>query len=318
MGETVSRVLGEGKITMSNAMPWLRLYSEIASDKKITRICVKTKQPKALVLGVITMLLCIANESPERGKLLISKDMPCTLDELLFECGLGEEGKAIIEAFVELNILTLENGTYALVNWEKRQAPSGDSTERTRRYRERKGSKKQASNVTETSQERHSDDVVASQERIDIEEDIESPLTPQNGGDEEGGKKIDPVKHALGYNGKLNPTATQPDDDLEHHFGKYRDEALRIAEREMGPLNQGRRYEIIELARAPDFNLEIFEEYTHEYNINGGNPYKIADFCRGYPIYKSTGDIVAAISGEQQENSGEVWVDPDTGIEVRW
>jgi hypothetical protein len=312
MGEAVSRVLGEGEIVTNNAMPWFRLYSEAINDPKVTRLCLKTKLPKYAILGAITSLLCIANQSPVRGKLMMSENEPLTLEEILIMCGMGEEGEAIIKAMLEMNVLTLEDGTYQLTHWEKRQAPS-ESAERVRRYRERK---KQDSNVTVTEQVTPLVTTVTGREE---EKRGESPLTPQNGGNREGVKKLDPVKHALDYNGKLSPTATEPDEEFERLFGKYRVEALKIFEQETGiPLNEGRRYEITELARAPDFNLEIFEDYTHQYNISGGNPYKIADFCKGYGIYKRTGDIVAAISGEQQENSGEVWTDPETGIEVRW
>lgn len=157
--------------------PWLRLYSEIANDKKITRICLKTKQSKALVLGVVTMLLCMANESPERGKLLISKGIPYTTDEILFECGLGEEGKSVIEAFLELGILHLDGDTFTLINWEKRQAPSGDSTERTRRYRERKQQRERNGNATEPSQERHGDVTLMTHKEEDKESDKESKPT---------------------------------------------------------------------------------------------------------------------------------------------
>lgn len=317
MGETVPRVLGEGEIVTNNAMPWFRLYSEALNDPKITRLCTRTKLPKYAILGAITSLLCVANQSPVRGKLMMSESEPLTAEEIMAMCGMGEEGEVIIKSLLELKFLSLDGEVYQITHWDKRQSP-GESTERVRRHRERKKNNSGVSgnengNVTVTLPET---DVTCREEENRI--DKNPPLPPQNGGAEEGGK-IDPLEHVFNYGGELTPTATEPDEEFEGMFGKHRVEALKAFEQEFNiPFNEGRRYEITELARAPDFNLKIFEEYIHEYNINGGNPYKIADFCKGYPIYKSTGDIVAAINGEQQENSGEVFTDQETGITFRW
>jgi hypothetical protein len=71
-----------------NAFPWLRLYNETLSDRKIARICRDAGQPKALVIGVWATLLMLASESPRRGELLISDDLPLSPDEIRDETGL--------------------------------------------------------------------------------------------------------------------------------------------------------------------------------------------------------------------------------------
>ena len=80
-------------ITMSNTseskLPWLRLYWETRTDAKIARVCLKTQQPKVVVLGLWTILMCYAGESPDRGKLLISDDLPLTAEDIAFEAGTG-------------------------------------------------------------------------------------------------------------------------------------------------------------------------------------------------------------------------------------
>ena len=75
---------------MSN-MPWFRVYSEILHDNKIRRICRKTGHAKALVLGFWVCMLSLASESPSRGTLSISEDIPLTVEDLEDETGLPRE-----------------------------------------------------------------------------------------------------------------------------------------------------------------------------------------------------------------------------------
>ena len=76
---------------MTNSMPWFRVYSEILNDRKIKRICGKTGQSKALIIGVWVCMLALANDAPERGKLLMSRNMPYSMAELEEETGLPSE-----------------------------------------------------------------------------------------------------------------------------------------------------------------------------------------------------------------------------------
>ena len=141
-------------------MPWFRFYSEALDDRKIARAVRLSGQPKACVLGVWLTLLCLANESPERGRLMISDDIWMDEDEILAETGLDPVafGK-IASAFQQLGMLNIGAG-YELPNWDKRQFPSDNSTERVRRHRAKKRKAKQdetlpkrSSNVIEENRE---------------------------------------------------------------------------------------------------------------------------------------------------------------------
>jgi hypothetical protein len=126
--------------------PWFRLYSEVLSDRKIQRICHTTQQPKALVIGVWTVILSLASESPERGKLIISEGLPVTFDEVAFEAGLDcDTCQAIINAFISTNMLQVVDNIYEVSQWNARQFASDNVSERVARHRERK---KQAGNDT--------------------------------------------------------------------------------------------------------------------------------------------------------------------------
>jgi hypothetical protein len=149
--------------------PWFRLYSDVLHDKKITRTSVQVKQPKAVVLGLWVTILSLANDSPERGKLLISDGIPLTIDEILYEAGLNGEGLPIIEEFVKANMLSIEGETVIVIHWEDRQFASDHSRERVKQYRERKKAvtetvKKRYSNVTVTAQESESEKEILSKD----------------------------------------------------------------------------------------------------------------------------------------------------------
>lgn len=126
--------------TTNGHLPWFRLYSEILSDRKITRICARTGQPKYAVVGFWVSLLSIANESPERGLLLISDGISLDKEEIFLECGIDcETGKALLQEFIGLRMIDLdEDGIYAICHWDNRQFASDSSTERVRRHREKK------------------------------------------------------------------------------------------------------------------------------------------------------------------------------------
>lgn len=118
--------------------PWFRLYSEVKSDMKIKRVVTMTNQPKAVVIGVWSVLLCLANDSPERGKLLISEDMPLTDVEIINETGLAPEcGQAVLSAFIQVGMISKDEETFLVTNWDNRQFTSDTSNDRVRQYRER-------------------------------------------------------------------------------------------------------------------------------------------------------------------------------------
>lgn len=123
-------------------MPWFRFYSEALTDRKIKRVCQRTGVPKALVLGVWAVFLSLANESPERGKLMFSEGMWLTEEEVLAETGLDiVTFNKIVREFHALNMISFTAG-YEIVNWDNRQFDSDNSTARVRRYRARKRAQK--------------------------------------------------------------------------------------------------------------------------------------------------------------------------------
>jgi DnaD/phage-associated family protein len=141
------------------SLPWFRFYSEALSDRKVARAVRISGQPKAVVMGVWLILLCLANDSPERGKLMLGDDMWLEEDEIVAETGLDMVtfGK-VISAFQQLNMLAVGRG-YELPNWSKRQYKSDNSSARVAAYRERKRQQQDTeTDVTnsETLQQRYS------------------------------------------------------------------------------------------------------------------------------------------------------------------
>jgi N-terminal phage replisome organiser (Phage_rep_org_N) len=124
---------------MSNNTPWFRFYSEALSDRKIARVCSMTRQPKFAILGVWTAMLSMANDSPERGLLLIGEDLPLTLDEIFFEIGIDPEiGEIIITAFIQVGMVSRDGDTYSITHWDDRQFASDNSTDRVKKFRDKK------------------------------------------------------------------------------------------------------------------------------------------------------------------------------------
>lgn len=140
-------------------MPWLRLYNEMRTDAKIKRIARLTGQSRFFLVGVWVNILILANESPERGKLLISSDIPMTLDDILDELGIEADTLQIIwDSFINLGMIAINEETYEITNWNKRQFASDDPRERVKKHRAKKKETLQnvTSNVTEALPKRYS------------------------------------------------------------------------------------------------------------------------------------------------------------------
>jgi len=119
------------------APPWFRFYSETLTDRKIDRICRATGQPKMNIVGAWTILLALANDSPVRGVLLLTEDIPFTLGDLAGEMGVGRDvAEAIVSEFRKFDMIHEdEYGTLYITHWNGRQFASDSSTERVQRYR---------------------------------------------------------------------------------------------------------------------------------------------------------------------------------------
>lgn len=116
--------------------PWFRFYHEALTDRKIGEVCRLTGQSVAIVLGVWTTILCLANDSPERGSLLIADGCPVTTEYINGITGLGKDTfEAILEQFKALCMVVQDDGVYHVANWDKRQFSSDNSLKRVRNYR---------------------------------------------------------------------------------------------------------------------------------------------------------------------------------------
>ena len=134
---------------MSKTLPWFRIYSEMLNDRKIKRICKRTGQSKALIVGVWTCLLALANDSSERGKLLIASNTPYSLEELADEIELPVE--LLGQIFDEFIVHGMIDGC-EICNWEARQFKSDNVTERVKKFRMKRSSNVIDQNRTESEQ----------------------------------------------------------------------------------------------------------------------------------------------------------------------
>jgi DnaD/phage-associated family protein len=127
---------------MATKLPWFRLYTEILDDKKIKRVCRVTNECKALVVGVWVILLALANDSDERGKLLVSEGNAYTLADLTDETGIQSEVFIdIVNEFKKLGMLEQIDETLQIINWDSRQYKSDDSKQRVNKYRDKQKEK---------------------------------------------------------------------------------------------------------------------------------------------------------------------------------
>lgn len=133
--------------------PWFRVYSQdVLTDRKLLRVCRVCGVTKAVVRGTWLTLMAMANDSPERGTLLIAEDLPVTEQEICDDLGLDwETFDAVMSEFVALKMIA-RGPAITLVNFGKRNPVSDSSAERVRRYRERQRNTRmnEGCNVTET------------------------------------------------------------------------------------------------------------------------------------------------------------------------
>lgn len=133
---------------MTGNMPWFRFYSETIKDRKIIKVAQAVGVQRVVIVGAWATVLAIASTSPARGKLLVTLHERFNETDIADEIGLDETTtKIILEAFVKYEMLHVENGVYCVTNWDKRQFDSDNSTERVRKFRE-----KRSGNVSETDQ----------------------------------------------------------------------------------------------------------------------------------------------------------------------
>ena len=137
------------------SLQWLKLELKIFSNRKIQ---ILLREPDGdTYFRVWIQLLIIAVECNRNGKLVIGNNKPMTIENF---SKIMEKSKKkiekIIQKFLELNMLIVEDGAYKIKNWDKYQSiePYEKYKEQNRirqqKYREKLKSEKEESNVTIT------------------------------------------------------------------------------------------------------------------------------------------------------------------------
>lgn len=137
------------------SLQWLKIELKIFSNRKIQ---ILLREPDGdTYFRVWIQLLIIAVECNRNGKLVIGNNKPMTIEN--FSKIMGKSKKRIekiIQKFLELNMLIVEDGAYKIKNWDKYQSiePYEKYKEQNRirqqKYREKLKSEKEESNVTIT------------------------------------------------------------------------------------------------------------------------------------------------------------------------
>lgn len=126
---------------------WLRLYTEVTRDRKLRRLPVSYR-------WIWITILCMAKESPDPGKLLLSEGVPVEIEDIADEAAVDmEEVKKAIDIFINQKMVHKEDGILVITNWGKRQFESDNSTQRWRKWYERqKANNNQTLDQTEVKQ----------------------------------------------------------------------------------------------------------------------------------------------------------------------
>lgn len=203
-------------------MDWFRFYSDAINDRKFRRIAFETQQPVATVLGIWTIVLSIASESPVRGALLIG---PLPANENDVSMAAGCNVSETFQKFCETGLVTQVDGIWCVSAWDKRQYASDASSDRVRAYRERV--KNGQNPPDETLQERYTDVSVTPPEyRVQIQstdtEKRESVVSVVEGVAPQAARALKPAKSS-------KPAKAPPPPEIETVrtvTGRYPDKAL--------------------------------------------------------------------------------------------
>ncbi|MEI6309909.1 MAG: hypothetical protein WCP58_09745, partial [bacterium] len=110
---------------------WFRLYTGICADPKLRRLPVSQRWAWVVVLA-------LAKESPQPGRLLLCEGLPLRADDLADQAHITlREAEEALASFLLQGMVTEEDGIYDVVHWAKRQYLSDCSSERVRRFRQK-------------------------------------------------------------------------------------------------------------------------------------------------------------------------------------
>lgn len=155
-------------------MEWFRLYSDAVDDRKIRNIANVLGISHLEAFGAWCAVLCLANDSPVRGKLMLTESTPMPIRNVSETFRVTDDVTLrYLNAFASHDMLSLDNDTWTISNWNKRQFTSDNVTERVRKSRANKKSEtlpERDRNVSETDQ---------IQRQIQNQKQSTEPTTPQ-------------------------------------------------------------------------------------------------------------------------------------------
>ena len=134
---------------------WLKIDVNLFANRKIQ---ILLKEPDGdTYIRVWLQLLILAMECNKEGKLLISDNKPMTIEYFSKIMGKSEEKmQEIIKKFLELDMIILDSNVYKIKNWNEYQSIKTyekykeQARLRQQKYREKKKSETEKSNVTIT------------------------------------------------------------------------------------------------------------------------------------------------------------------------
>ena len=136
-------------------LQWLKIDANLFANRKIL---ILLREPDGdTYVRVWIQLLIIAMECNKEGNLVVGEDKPMTIEYFSKIMGKSfEKMEEIIEKFLELEMIILENEVYKIKNWNKYQSIETyekykeQGRLRQQRYREKLKSENGKSNVTVT------------------------------------------------------------------------------------------------------------------------------------------------------------------------
>lgn len=136
-------------------LQWLKIDANLFANRKIQ---ILLKEPDGdTYIRVWIQLLIIAMECNKEGNLVIGENKPMTIEYFSKIMGKSyEKMEGIIEKFLELEMIILENEVYKIKNWNKYQSIETyekykeQGRLRQQRYREKLKSENGKSDVTVT------------------------------------------------------------------------------------------------------------------------------------------------------------------------
>ena len=131
---------------------WIKLSTNIFSNRKIALLL--NERNGDTYFRIWIQLLTIAGQCNMKGKLIIGENNPLNVQQLSKILGKSiKKVEEILNKFIELKMINLEENCYVIKNWSKYQSADKleeirkNNRERQRKFREKS---KTGNNVTET------------------------------------------------------------------------------------------------------------------------------------------------------------------------